>query len=265
MVNIVVCGICGKMGRRIAALAQENENFKLVGATETNPNCIGKDVGELLGLAPIGVKVNEKLLDSIEACDAVIDFTTCTSTLENVRCACENKKGIVVGTTGCDNNTIEQIQKLSVMGPVVMAPNMSLGINILFEVVKEIAQYLGSDVDVEIVEMHHRAKKDAPSGTALKLAQSVAEGLGVDLNLKYGRFGNTPRQKNEIGVMALRGGDVVGDHTVIFATDAERIEVTHKASSRDVFARGALKATLWVVDKLPGFYTMSDVLGIKSK
>lgn len=267
MINLIVCGICGKMGRRIATLALESDKFKLVGATEANPDCIGKDVGVVLGGTPINVKVSEKLSDCIEACDCVIDFTNCKATLDNVRCACENKKSIVIGTTGCDNDSIEQIKKLSVMCPVVMAPNMSLGVNILFEIVKETAKYLGSDFDVEIVEMHHRAKKDAPSGTALKLGQKVAEGLRVSFeqNAKFSRVGEAPRTKNEIGIMALRGGDVVGEHTVIFAGDAERIEITHKASSRDVFAKGALKAAQWVVDKLPGFYDMNDVLGIKSK
>lgn len=267
MINLVVCGICGKMGKRIAALALESEKFKLVGATEANPDCIGKDIGLLLGSAPINVKVSEKLSECIQACDVVIDFTNCNSTMDNVRCACENKKSIVIGTTGCDNESIEQIKKLSVMCPVVMAPNMSLGVNVLFEIVKEVAKYLGSDFDVEIVEMHHRAKKDAPSGTALKLGQKAAEGLGINFeqNANFSRSGQALRKKNEIGIMALRGGDVVGEHTVIFAGDAERVEITHKASSRDVFAKGALKAALWIVDKLPGFYDMNDVLGIKSK
>ncbi|MGC8790815.1 MAG: 4-hydroxy-tetrahydrodipicolinate reductase [Desulfurella sp.] len=267
MVNLIVCGVCGKMGRRIATLALQSDQFKLIGATEKNPDCIGKDVGTVLGIAPINVKVSEKLSDCIDQGDCVIDFTNCKATLENVRCACENKKSIVIGTTGCDAESIEQIKKLSVMCPIVMAPNMSLGVNILFEIVKETAKYLGSDFDVEIVEMHHRAKKDAPSGTALKLGHKVAEGLGISFeqNARFSRVGEAPRAKNEIGIMALRGGDVVGEHTVIFAGDAERIEITHKASSRDVFAKGALKAASWVVGKLPGFYDMNDVLGIKSK
>ncbi|WP_291493887.1 4-hydroxy-tetrahydrodipicolinate reductase [Desulfurella sp.] len=267
MINLIVCGVCGKMGRRIATLAIQTDKFKLVGATEANTDCVGKDIGSLLGISPINVKVSEKLSDCIDQGDCVIDFTNCKATLENVRCACENKKSIVIGTTGCDTDSIEQIKKLSVMCPIVMAPNMSLGVNILFEIVKETARYLGSDFDVEIVEMHHRAKKDAPSGTALKLAHMVAEGLGISFeqNARFSRVGEAPRAKNEIGIMALRGGDVVGEHTVIFAGDAERIEITHKASSRDVFAKGALKAASWVVDKLPGFYDMNDVLGIKSK
>lgn len=198
----------------------------------------------------------------------VIDFTTCSATLENVRCCADNKKSIVIGTTGCDNKSIEEIKKLSVVCPIVMSPNMSMGVNVLFEIVKETAKLLaGDNFDVEIMEMHHRAKKDAPSGTALKLGQKVAEALKLNFeeHAKFARFGQSPRQKGEIGIMTLRGGDVVGEHTVIFAGDAERIEITHRASSRDVFAKGALKAAQWVVGKLPNFYDMNDVLGIKSK
>jgi len=265
MIKLVVCGICGKMGKRIATLALESGQFELVGATEANIHCIGKDIGEALGISPINIKISAELSDCIDKADCIIDFTHCSATLENAKMAYEYKKPIVIGTTGCDSSSIEQIKQFASKCPIVMAPNMSLGVNVLAEIVKQVAQYLGSDFDVEIVEMHHRAKKDAPSGTALKLGQKVAEGLGIDFaqNAKFCRQGDAPRQKNEIGIMALRGGDVVGEHTVIFAGDAERIEITHKASSRDVFAKGALKAALWVVNQKSGFYDMNDVLGIK--
>ncbi len=265
MIKLVVCGICGKMGKRIASLAYESGQFELVGATEKNVNCIGKDIGEVLGVAPINVKVSAELSDCIDKADCIIDFTHCNATLKHARLASMHKRPIVIGTTGCDSSSIEQIKQFAFDCPIVMAPNMSLGVNVLAEIVKDVARYLGSDFDVEIIEMHHRAKKDAPSGTALKLGKKVAEGLGIDFeqNAKFCRQGDALRQKNEIGIMALRGGDVVGEHTVIFAGDAERIEINHKASSRDVFAKGALKAVSWVVNQTSGFYDMNDVLGIK--
>jgi len=196
----------------------------------------------------------------------VIDFTIPDATLEHVRVAAEGKKPIVIGTTGLNSAQIGDIEKFSAVIPVVLAPNMSLGVNVLFKLVGEVSKTLGGDYDIEIVEMHHRFKVDAPSGTALKLAELAAKGLGVKLE-EAGVFGRKgligERKPKEIGVMTLRGGDVVGEHTVIFAGLGERIELTHRASSRDTFARGALRAAKWVVDKLPGLYSMQDVLGLK--
>ncbi len=267
MLRTIVCGAAGKMGRRICALVSEDKDMQLAGAVEIKGSpSIGQDAGVVSGIQPLGVSIKDNLKDVIEDGEVVIEFTTPDATVEHVRIAADSKKPIVIGTTGLKDKQIEEIEKFSAIIPIVLAPNMSLGVNILFKLVKEVASILGEDYDVEIVEMHHRHKVDAPSGTALKLAELVAEGLGVDLE-EAGVFGRKgligERKPKEIGIMSLRGGDVVGDHTVIFAGLGERIELTHKASSRDTFARGALRAAKWIVDKLPGLYSMQDVLGLK--
>lgn len=267
MIKTIVCGAAGKMGRRICALVAEDSGVELVGAVEakTSPT-IGQDIGVVIGVQPVGVSVNDDLKKVIDYGDVVIDFTAAGATLEHVRIAAEGKTPIVIGTTGLSSSQIGDIKKFSAVIPVVLAPNMSLGVNVLFKLVEEVSKTLGGDYDIEIVEMHHRFKVDAPSGTALKLAELAAKGLGVKLE-EAGVFGRKgligERKPKEIGVMTLRGGDVVGEHTVIFAGLGERIELTHRASSRDTFARGALRAAKWVVDKLPSLYSMQDVLGLK--
>lgn len=267
MIKTIVCGAAGKMGRRICTLVVGDSGLELVGAVEakTSP-MIGQDIGVVIGVQPVGVSVNDDLKKVINYGDVVIDFTVPDATLEHVRVAAEGKKPIVIGTTGLNSAQIGDIEKFSAVIPVVLAPNMSLGVNVLFKLVGEVSKTLGGDYDIEIVEMHHRFKVDAPSGTALKLAELAAKGLGVKLE-EAGVFGRKgligERKPKEIGVMTLRGGDVVGEHTVIFAGLGERIELTHRASSRDTFARGALRAAKWVVDKLPGLYSMQDVLGLK--
>ncbi len=267
MIRTIVSGACGKMGRRICTLMENDDLLELVGAVESPDNKhIGEDIGSVCGLGKKGITVKPDIADIIDEGEVIIEFSAPQATLDHTRAAAEHEKAMVIGTTGLSPQQIEEIKRLSVRIPIVMAPNMSLGVNILFKLVRDVAKTLKDEYDIEIVEMHHRFKKDAPSGTALKLAENAAEALGKDLNevAVYGRQGHTgERKRGEIGIMSLRGGDVVGDHTVIFAGLGERIELTHKATSRDTFALGALRAAKWVIDKIPGLYTMEDVLGIK--
>ncbi len=267
MIKTIVCGACGKMGRRICTLMEDDEYLNLAGAIEAKDSkYIGSDIGSVCGIKDKNINVKANLNEIIDKGEVLIDFSIPQSTLSNVRIAAENKKAIVIGTTGFSNEEIEEIKKLSVRIPIVLAPNMSLGVNILFKLVENVANILKDDYDIEIVEMHHRFKKDAPSGTALKLGEYAAKGLDKNLDdiAVCGRQGIIgERKKQEIGIMSLRGGDVVGDHTVIFAGLGERIELSHKATSRDTFALGALRAAKWVIDKVPGLYNMQDVLGIR--
>ncbi len=267
MTKIVVTGAAGRMGSRIIALAKDNAGLKLVGALErAGHESIGKDVGLMHGLGETNVLVRDSLGDIIDECDAVIDFTGVGATLEHVKTAAERKKAMVIGTTGLKKDEIAQIASAAAGIPVVLAPNMSVGVNLLLRVLRDIAQVLGDDYDVEVIEAHHRMKKDAPSGTALKMAQVIAEALNRDLDdvATYARKGLIgERQKREIGIQTIRAGDIVGEHTVLFGGLGERIEITHRVSSRDTFARGALKAALWIEGKQPGLYDMQDVLGLK--
>ena len=267
MIRTIVSGANGKMGRRICALMEQDSDLELVGAIESkNSSEIGSDIGVVCGIGKKDIEIKHELDGITDDGEVVIEFSNPEATLNHIRIAAEKEKAMVIGTTGLTDEQIEDIRKMSVRIPIVLAPNMSLGVNILFKLVEDVAKLLGEDYDIEIVEMHHRFKKDAPSGTALKLAEHAAKGIGEELSevAVYGREGLIgERKKKEIGVMSLRGGDVVGDHTVVFAGLGERLELTHKATSRDTFALGALRAAKWVIDKLPGFYNMQDVLGVK--
>ncbi len=267
MIRTIVSGANGKMGRRICALIEQDNNLELVGAIESKDSqSIGNDIGIMCGIGQKDIKITSDLEGIITIGEVIIEFSSPEATLNHVRIAAENEKAMVIGTTGLTDKDIDEIKKLSVRVPIVLAPNMSLGVNILFKLVEDVSKLLGEDFDIEIVEMHHRFKKDAPSGTALKLAEHAAKGIGENLEdaAVYGREGLIGERKpKQIGLMSLRGGDVVGDHTVIFAGLGERLELTHKATSRDTFALGALRAAKWVIDKVPGFYNMQDVLGIK--
>lgn len=267
MIRAIVSGACGKMGKRLCTLIENDNSLELVGALEYKESKdIGKDIGVICGFGEKGIAIKSDMNDVINEGEVIIEFSTPQATLSHIRIAAENKKAMVIGTTGLSKEEIEEIKKLSVRVPIMLAPNMSLGVNILFKLVEDTAKILGEDYDIEIVEMHHRFKNDAPSGTALKLAEHAANGLGENLEdvAIFGRHGLIgERKKKEIGVMSLRGGDVVGDHTVIFAGMGERLELTHKATSRDTFALGALRAAKWVIDKVPGLYNMQNVLGIK--
>jgi 4-hydroxy-tetrahydrodipicolinate reductase len=267
MARIIVCGAMGRMGSRITILSRDYEGLKLAGAIEKKGHeLIGKDIGSILGVGQVGIVLDDSLENTIHSGDVVIDFTSINSTLNHVKISRDNKKAMVIGTTGFSNEELEPIKEASKDVPIVLAPNMSVGVNLLLKILKDVAIVLGEDYDIEIIEAHHRLKKDAPSGTAIKMAQVIAEAIGRDLEdvAVYSRKGIIgERSKNEIGIQTIRAGDIVGEHTVLFGGLGERIEITHKASSRDTFARGALKAALWVFGRKPGLYDMQDVLGLK--
>ncbi len=265
--RIAVAGAAGRMGRRISALSTEYEGITLTGAFEREGHeHIGADIGELTGAGTLGVRVTEGVESVLEAADVIIDFTQPAATLSNVEAASAAGKALVVGTTGFSGDDIEKLKGFAAKAPCVLASNMSLGVNLLLKVLGDIARALGEDYDVEIVEAHHKHKKDAPSGTALMMARAVAGALGRDLenDAVYARHGIIGERKpGEIGIQTVRAGDIVGEHTVLFGGMGERIEVTHKVSSRDTFARGALRAALWLKDRPAGLYDMQDVLGLK--
>ncbi|HIJ60989.1 MAG TPA: 4-hydroxy-tetrahydrodipicolinate reductase [Nitrospirae bacterium] len=267
MVNIIIMGAVGRMGSRIVTLSKEVNELKTLAVVERKGHpAIGKDIGLVIGLGEMGIKISDSLEDVISKGDVVIDFTQKEATIENAKIVARHKKAMVIGTTGLSSDDLAIIKESALSSPIVLAPNMSVGVNLLLKVLKDIAQVLGDDYDVEIVEAHHRLKKDAPSGTALKMAQVIAESLNRNLDdvAVYARKGIIgERTKKEIGIQTVRAGDIVGEHTVYFGGFGERLEITHKASSRDTFARGALRASLWIVGKKAGLYDMQDVLGLK--
>lgn len=259
--KIGVTGINGRMGRTIASLVYQNQFVELSAALSRKNS--GDDVGEFLGFGKIGIKATDNLDQFIKDCDAVIDFSSPTLSLEVAKKCAEHKKVLVCGTTGFSEIEKQEFAANSKDTPIIWSSNMSLGVNLLMNLAEKVASVLHDDFDVEIVEMHHKNKIDAPSGTALSLGAAVAKGRNVDLqkNAIMARFGkDAKRNQGEIGFATLRGGDVIGDHTVIFAGDGERVELTHKASNRDVFAKGAIRAAIWGSIKEPGFYSMRDVL-----
>ncbi|RLD09609.1 MAG: 4-hydroxy-tetrahydrodipicolinate reductase [Chlamydiae bacterium] len=264
--NICICGAAGRMGKRLIACAAEMENMKVIGAVDI-PQCplIDQDSGIVSGIEPNGTLITADLKSACENADAVIDFALADGIISRLAIYETMNIAAVFGTTAVNEPGRTAIEAASKKIPVIHAPNFSVGVNLLFALAKKSAKILDENYDIEIVEMHHHHKKDAPSGTAVKLAELVEEGRGLKKNEKriYGRKGNTgARPKGEIAVHSLRGGDVVGDHTVVFAADGERIELTHKASSRNTFAKGALRATKFLVGKKPGIYTMEDMLGM---
>ena len=267
MINIAVAGAAGKMGSRITALSKEYEGIRLAGAFEKKGHVdVGKDVGILAGIGETGIRLSAGIEAIIDTVDLVIDFTSVESTKENLKSASGKGKAMIIGTTGFSKDDLKEIKALTKIIPCVLASNMSLGVNLLLKVLHDIARVLGDDYDIEIVEAHHRLKKDAPSGTALKMAQVIADAVNRNLEevAVYARKGVIgQRTKKEIGIQTIRAGDIVGEHTVLFGGLGERIEITHKASSRDTFARGALKAALWLAGKPAGLYDMQDVLGLR--
>jgi 4-hydroxy-tetrahydrodipicolinate reductase len=267
MIKIGVAGAAGKMGSRITALSKEYEGLQLTGAFEKKGHSeIGRDAGVLTGAGELGIPLAEGLSKVIDKVDLIIDFTSIESTMENLKIAAANGKAMVIGTTGFSKEDLKEIESLTKKIPCVLASNMSLGVNLLLKVLQDVARVLGDEYDIEIVEAHHRLKKDAPSGTALKMAQVIADAVERNLDevAVYSRKGIIgQRTKKEIGIQTVRAGDIVGEHTVYFGGLGERIEITHKASSRDTFARGALKAALWLAGKPAGLYDMQDVLGLK--
>lgn len=267
MTRILIAGCAGRMGRRIAALAHEHPKMQLSGGFETQTHdAIGKDLGTITGVGSLNIKVVASLEDCLEAGDVIIDFTAPQATMKILPVAVSKKKKMVIGTTGLSDADKEKISSASKEIPIVCAPNMGVGVNLVFKLSEMIASILSEEYDIEIVEAHHKHKKDAPSGTALEIARRAAKGRGINLNDKalYGREGLCgEREPGVIGIHAVRGGDVVGEHTISFMSEGERIELTHRASSRDVFAKGALVAALFVDQKENGLYSMQDVLGIE--
>ena len=260
-------GAGGRMGGRLVALLKETAGIKLAGAIEkTGHPLLGKDVGEGLGLGRTGITIGDDLEKCMEGGDVVIDFTSHEASLTHLEIAAAKQKAIVIGSTGFTADEMRRVRELAGSVRCVLAPNMSVGVNVMLKILSEVSGILGEDYDVEIVEAHHHLKKDAPSGTALKMAQVIADRLGRDLEKVgvYSRQGMIgERTKREIGIQTIRAGDIVGEHTVIFGGLGERLEFIHRAHSRDNFARGAIRAALWVVGQENGLYDMQDVLGLK--
>ncbi len=254
------------MGQRICKVILESEKLALAGVTENSrKNCLGKTLKDGLGLPDDKSLIVEKLEEIRKPFDVIIDFTFPEVSMETMLFASHAKKHAVIGTTGFSDEQLEEIKRLSGKFPCVLAPNMSMGVNTLFKLVRDVALILKEGFDVEIMEIHHRYKKDAPSGTALKIAQILAESYGRDLDQVgvYQRKGFIgERKKDEIGIQSLRAGDVIGEHTVLFGGLGERLEIVHKAQSRDCFIQGALYAARWIKGKPNGLYDMQDVLGL---
>lgn len=266
-IKIAVSGAGGKMGSTILKIALYDPELQIVRAIESKDNsAIGMDIGEIVGSKKTGVIVESDLEKALPEIDVLIEFTNPAATLEHLKKIAFLKKKIVIGTTGFNDKEKEKIVNLSKNISVVFSPNMSIGVNILFKLIEELAMICPDGYDVEIFEAHHRFKKDAPSGTAKEIARIVANTKKIDINKKaiYGRSGITgEREKDTIGIHAIRGGDIVGEHTVAFIGLGERIELIHKAHSRETFARGALLAAKFVNNAKPGIYDMKDVLGIR--
>jgi len=264
--GIVINGVSGRMGQMLVKLVDESKVMRLVGALErADHDWLGRDVGTALGGAPMGVLVTDDALGAMAKAQAVIDFTTPAATIAMVELAAQARAVHVIGTTGLTDDDLVKLQAAARHAVIVRAGNMSLGVNLLVQLTKKVAAALDEDFDIEIIEAHHKHKVDAPSGTALMLGQAAAEGRGVDLEAvrDSGRDGITgARKRGDIGFTAIRGGDIVGEHDVLFAGEGERIVLRHMATDRAVFARGALKAALWGQGRKPGEYDMLDVLGL---
>jgi len=257
------------MGKIILTLAARDAGLRIAGAVEMNGHeCLGMDAGEAAGIGPIRIPVTEDLGAVAPECDVIIDFSGRAAGPGNASTAASLSKPIVIGTTGMTGDDMRLIRAASRSVPCLVSPNMSVGVNLLFKLCGEAAGVLGEDYDVEIIEAHHRHKKDAPSGTAKRLVEIVAQGRGraLDGRVVHGREGDTgERPRGDIGVHSIRGGDIVGEHTVCFAGPGERIELVHRARSREPFALGALLAAKWIVGKRPGLYDMGDVLDKNDK
>ena len=265
MTKIGIVGCAGRMGRMLVREVLSTPDCTLSGGTEPAGEAVGMDMGLLVGDRPVGVAVTTDAAALFAVSDAIIDFTVPAATKRHADLALATGKALVIGTTGLDADVLAAITAASKQAAVVRSANMSVGVNVLLALTQKLAATLGADYDIEIVEMHHRHKVDAPSGTALALGEAAAKGRGVSLSnaARRSRDGQVgARPVGEIGFATLRGGDVVGDHTVIFAADGERIEITHKASSREVFAKGAVRAAQWSAGRGPGLYSMADVLDL---
>ena len=267
MTRVIVAGAGGRMGRRLISLVKDSDTLTLVGALEGKGHAaLGRDAGEVAGCGRTGVKVSEDLTALLGNGEVVVDFSAPAATLDHVKAVAQCRRAIVIGTTGFSSSDLDELKMLARQVPCVCSPNMSVGVNVIYKVIAEMARTLGEDYDIEVIEAHHRLKKDAPSGTAVKMADILAQAMNRDLGrvgvyTRKGLIGE--RARGEIGIQTIRAGDIIGDHTVLFGTMGERIEVTHRAHSRDTFASGALRAARWVVKQPPGFYDMLDVLGLR--
>lgn len=264
--NLAIMGAAGRMGQAIVRLLHEMPDCAISGGTEPEGSPkLGADIGEVAGVGKLGVAITADPLELFIRSEGVIDFTSPEATVEHAALAAQARIVHVIGTTGLSPQQQDSILAASRHAVIVQSGNMSLGVNLLAALVRKAAEVLGPDYDVEIVEMHHRLKVDAPSGTALMLGRAAADGrqIGLDDHSVRARDGHTGiRKRGDIGFAALRGGDVIGDHTVVFAGPSERLELTHRASDRQLFARGAVRAAQWGLGKPPGLYSMQDVLGL---
>ena len=267
MIKIAVTGAAGRMGKTNIEAIQQAEGVELGAAiVEPTSTLIGADAGEVAGVGKLGVNIVGDIADAKDDFDVLIDFTAPQATLSNMAFCAANGKKIVIGTTGLTDEERAELNSYADKMGVVFASNMSVGVNLCFKLLSMAAKALGDDYDVEIIEAHHHHKVDSPSGTALSMGEAVADALGRDLKecAVYGREGQVgARPKKEIGFATIRAGDVVGDHTVLFGTDGERVEITHKASSRMTFAKGAVRAAVWLSSHERGLFDMQDVLGLK--
>jgi 4-hydroxy-tetrahydrodipicolinate reductase len=266
MVNIIVAGAAGRMGTRIINVISQTDGVKLTGAFEhPDSPSVGQDAGVAAGIGTIGIKIANSINDVIAKGDVIIDFTSPKATLENIRASSAKGLSMVIGTTGMTGELLEEVENIARGMRCVISPNMSVGINVMLRVAAIMAEMLGDDYDLEVLEAHHNLKKDAPSGTAMAIARTLAKATGRDLDkvAVYERKGITgERTKGEIGIQTLRAGDITGDHTIMFGGIGERLELIHRAHNRDNLARGAVRASKWVVEHPVGLYNMQDVLGI---
>jgi 4-hydroxy-tetrahydrodipicolinate reductase len=265
-VKVAILGCSGRMGRNLIQAAIEHQSIELVGGSvRESSSFVNFDLGELAGVGAIGQKTSTQL-DNLLNADVLIDFTSIETTLENIKWCQQHNKALVIGTTGFSDEQVKTIKEAGKDIALVLAPNTSVGVNLMFKLLEITAKAIGDYTDIEIFEAHHRFKKDAPSGTAVKMGQVIANTLGRDLNkvAVYGREGITgERDPNTIGFATVRAGDIVGEHTAFFADIGERLEITHRASSRMTFALGAMRAAFWLSEADNGYYDMQDVLGLK--
>jgi 4-hydroxy-tetrahydrodipicolinate reductase len=266
MADVVVAGAAGRMGSRLVALLHQDSDLRLVAALEAPGHpAVSRDAGEVAGVGRLGVPIGDDPEIVLGRNRILIEFSIPAATLAHLGLLARLGGGAVIGTTGLTPDDRQEVERLARQVPIVLSPNMSVAVNVAFKILADMARMLGDDYDVEITEIHHRFKKDAPSGTALRMAEVVAQALGRDLGKTavYGRHGVPgERTPSEIGIMSLRSGDVVGEHTVSFGALGERLELTHRAHNRDNYARGALRAVRFVAGARPGLYSMHDVLGL---
>ncbi|UJF19689.1 4-hydroxy-tetrahydrodipicolinate reductase [Vibrio sp. SS-MA-C1-2] len=267
MIRIAIAGAAGRMGRNLIEAVTNSEGAYVAAASERpGSTLIGADAGELAGVGCLDVSIVDDLASVSEQFDLIIDFTTPQTTLTHLALASAEQKMVVIGTTGFSDEEKKQIEEFALTTPVVLAPNYSVGVNLVFKLLEKAAKIMGDYSDIEIVEAHHRHKVDAPSGTALGMGEAIAGAMGKNLNdvAVTARQGITgERKQEEIGFATIRAGDIVGEHTAIFADIGERVEISHKASSRMTFANGAVKAAIWLQAQPKGLYNMTDVLGLE--